>query len=273
MRCWRLNYANEFHMDIAPSIPNPSCAAGGEFVPDKQLRCWKETNPKGYQALFERRASLLPRMKMLEALAKDSLRAEVEPFPEPVALKGLLRRTVQLAKRHRDVYFTDPEFAPISVIITTLASRSYEYCVANFVYETEFDVVIDIIRYMPSFIETSDIQGRRQWYIWNETTTGENFAEKWNKDPRLAEAFFRWHAEALDVFQQMMGANGLDQLAESLGASFGETPVNKAIASITEEVGKARERRALSVAPAAGLIIGATASSTPVRANTFFGAD
>ena len=35
---------------------------------------------------------------------------------------------------------------------------------------------------------------RDQWYIWNETTHGENFAEKWNRRPERAEAFFAWHA-------------------------------------------------------------------------------
>lgn len=50
-RCWRLNYANEFHMDITPSIPNLLCASGDELVPDKTLRCWKASNPKGYRAL------------------------------------------------------------------------------------------------------------------------------------------------------------------------------------------------------------------------------
>jgi len=30
-RCWRLNYANEFHLDITPSITNPRCSAGGEI--------------------------------------------------------------------------------------------------------------------------------------------------------------------------------------------------------------------------------------------------
>jgi len=33
-----LNYANEFHMDITPSIMNPECTNGGELVPDKELR-------------------------------------------------------------------------------------------------------------------------------------------------------------------------------------------------------------------------------------------
>ena len=46
-----------------------------------------------------------------------------------VGFKGILPRTVQLAKRHRDIHFQslDPCLAPISVIITTLTSRSYEF--------------------------------------------------------------------------------------------------------------------------------------------------
>lgn len=33
-RCWRLCYANEFRLDITPSIANPACGNGGELVPD-----------------------------------------------------------------------------------------------------------------------------------------------------------------------------------------------------------------------------------------------
>lgn len=66
-RCWRLNYANEFHMDITPPISNPLCSAGGELVPDKTLNGWKASNPKGYRAQFERRASLQPRMRLQES--------------------------------------------------------------------------------------------------------------------------------------------------------------------------------------------------------------
>ena len=93
-RCWRLNYANEFHMDITPSIPNPMCDNGGELVPDKALKEWKASNPKGYQSLFDWRASLQPRMRLLKTAA-EGMRADVEPYPAGGALKGVLRRTVR----------------------------------------------------------------------------------------------------------------------------------------------------------------------------------
>jgi hypothetical protein len=93
-RCWRLNYANEFHLDITPSIRNPRCPAGGELVPDKRLEQWKPSNPRGYQRWFEQRASLAPRIRLAKAALQEGVRAELEPFPSRMGFKGILRRTV-----------------------------------------------------------------------------------------------------------------------------------------------------------------------------------
>lgn len=69
-----------------------------------------------------------------------------------------------------------------------------------------------VIRHMPRFIERQVIDGRQQWFIWNETTTGENFAEKWNDDPRRAQSFFEWHARALSDIERLVAIDGLDNL-------------------------------------------------------------
>src|SRR5262245_43649212 len=98
-RCWRLSYANEFHMDITPSIVNPNCRFGGELVPDKTLKTWKASNPKGYKRLFEERAKLVPVIRLRKHIARDSAQANVEPYPEAGGFKGILRRTVQIGKR------------------------------------------------------------------------------------------------------------------------------------------------------------------------------
>jgi len=83
-RCWRLNYANEFHLDITPSIPNGKCPNGGELVADKALKEWMPSNPKGYAALFEQRASLRPRMRgqKLAADADEALPGNIQPIPK-----------------------------------------------------------------------------------------------------------------------------------------------------------------------------------------------
>lgn len=270
-RCWRLNYANEFHMDITPSITNVHCNQGGELVPDKVLQAWKPSNPKGYQTIFTRRAALQPRLLLLDAkFAQD--RAQVEALPVPTKFKGILRRTIQLCKRHRDVHFsqTDSALAPISVIITTLAALSYEYCVQNKVYETEVDVFFDVVKYMPNFIEKNWFNDKEQYFIWNESTAGENFAEKWNENPELAKAFYSWHTKALVDFERISSLSGLDVIQENLSLSFGEKVANKAMTLILDTFGAARKSGSLIVAPNLGLTIGA-AHGAIVRPNTFFG--
>jgi Second Messenger Oligonucleotide or Dinucleotide Synthetase domain len=275
-RCWRLNYANEFHLDITPSIPNPICGRGGELVPDKEMRDWSASNPKGYKALFLERAKLIPQMRLMKGrIAADSAGSHVEPYPKQVGFKGILPRTVQLAKRHRDIHFQnfDPCLAPISVIITTLTSRSYEFCVRNRIYDSELDLLCDVIRCMPFFIQIDDSTGRRRWFIWNETTDNENFAEKWNADPRRAQAFYSWHGHFLADLESLTHIEGLDMLAKQLGGAFGRDPAAQALDGMTESVSTARRTNRLVAAPALGLGVSASSVSTPVRANTFFGSD
>lgn len=273
-RCWRLSYANEFHLDITPSIPNPNCGFGGELVPDRTLKMWKASNPQGYKRLFEERAKLAPVIRVRKHIALDSAQASVEPYPEAGGFKGILRRTVQIAKRHRDLMFVDePDIAPLSVILTTLASRSYAWCVANHEYDNELELVFDVIRHMPDSIETRHVEGRVQWFIWNETTDGENFAEKWNRRPERADAFFVWHRRFCADLAHLEAVSGLDRLGDVLKGLFGSRPAAAAIDMLTERVSAARKAGSLRVAPTVGLSVGAIPASTSVRANTFFGSN
>lgn len=271
-RCWRLNYAREYHLDISPTIINPECGNGGELVPDKKLREFKPTNPKGYKALFERRAALTPFLQGQKAMAADN-RAGVEPFPVHGIAKGILRRTVQILKRHRDVYFQDviADIAPISIIITTLAAQAYEYCVRNFTFDSELDVLVATIRLMPHFIEKPFVNGRRLYVVANETTIGENFAERWNTEPARATAFYEWHTKALADFESLPNLEGIDVITKRLEACLGDQVVRKIIDERTAGISQARVEKKLYVAPAVGLTLPSAANATPVRPNTFFG--
>lgn len=272
-RCWRLNYAREFHLDISPTIKNTVCTNGGELVPDKRLRTWKPTNPKGYKRLFDQRAALLPRLRVETVQFAEDTRAETEPFPETARRKGVLRRTVQLLKRHRDVMFQDEDtdIAPISVIVTTLAARAYAYCVGQFNFDTEFDVVVATIRLMPHFIERPVIAGKKIYLVANETTEGENFAERWNSEPERASAFFRWHEKVLADMEELAAIEGLDQLAAALEKLLGTRPVREVLDSRTGTISKAREAERLFVAPSVGLTLKSSPVTTQVRRNTNFG--
>jgi hypothetical protein len=271
-RCWRLNYANEFHLDITPSIPNFICRQGGEWVPDRNVQDWKASNPKGYRRWFEVRAELAPRYRFQKSVVLDEKRAHVEPYPERSQHKGVLRRAIQLAKAHRDRYFEkrEPDLAPISVIITTLAARSYELCVTTETYDNEFDLLADVIRRMPEFIESRYVDGRLMWFVPNETTLGENFAEKWNHDPRLAGAFIDWHRSAYEQLSQLSELDGMDQLGKSLSGAYGSERVRRVFDSMTDEIAMARETGKLAANSTSGLIVVSNGGQI-VQPNTFYG--
>jgi cyclic GMP-AMP synthase DncV-like protein len=273
LRCWRLKYANSFHLDITPSIPNPACLLGGELVPDRQLKEWKPTNPKGYSDWFDNHAKLQPRISFMEG-GLSLFKANIEELPEPTKFKGLLKRCVQLCKRHRDLVFLDQnkEIAPISIVITTLTAKAYKFCVTNFLYETELDVLLDILRRMPDFIETHDREGQQGYYIWNETTQDENFAEKWNADSRLPKAFYSWREKALGVLERITKVGGMDELYKELSPAFGEEILTKAMGGLTAAVSSARAGNFLAASPHLGLTTFNTQKNVKVRPNTFYGA-
>ncbi len=262
-RCWRLNYANEFHLDLTPSIKNPRCPNGGELVPDKKLARWKPTNPKAYRAKFEERSLLMPQGLILKAQA--GILADVEEFPDQKGRKALLQRIVQLLKRHRDVWFdkTDPDLATISIIITTLAAQSYEACVRRFSFDNPLDLLLRVVALMPAFIER-EWNGTPGYFVMNETTAGENFADKWNLDPNLAHAFYRWNKVAAADFGRLADLDGFDEVAIALTAFMGEAPVRKAINATVNRVDGARTNGSLAVGRQIGLTTTARAASAPV---------
>lgn len=271
-RCWRLNYVGDFHLDISPTIANPDCPNGGELVPDRKLCDWHPTNPRAYKELFDRRAAMQPRLTQ-PRVAKQRDDTNVEPFPVRQTVKGILRRNVQLLKRHRDWHFLQitEEVAPISIVITTLAMCSYEYCVNRHVFADELEVLVETIRMMPHFIDRITIDGRQGYAVWNETTEGENFADRWNTEPKRVEAFFAWHAKALSDFEELYDAEGLDTIVGSMKACLGEPIVKKVIQARTKAVSDARANNTLLVAPAIGLTVAPVAAATSVPRNDFFG--
>ena len=276
-RCWRIDYANEFHLDITPSIANPRCHQGGELVPDKSMAQWKPTNPHGYISKFEEYVATNPSFESTIA-PLGGVRADVALLPEQTVSKPILKRIVQLLKRHRDKMFINTDrsdLAPISVIITTLASRAYHRCATQQIHANLFDLIIAVIREMPKFIKTEERSGKQFFIIENETTIGENFADKWNHDTRLATSFYTWHKDILTSFESLLFIEGTDQFAICLSHKFGakKEHIRNLLSSITSSINKARSEGTLFVAPSLGVITSPVygSAAVPVPKNTFFG--
>ncbi len=272
-RCWRLNYAKEtqLHLDITPAVKNSKCGNGGLCVTDNEAHRWQPTNPKGYVASFEAYAALQPKTPASLIANRAEIRAKIAPFPEHTPLKGLLRRTVQLVKRHRSIYFQpQPEKAPISIILTTLACKAYAEAVqSGTCYETEFDLVCDVIARMPRFIETRWNNNQVEFWVPNDTTVGENFAEKWNKNPALPQAFADWHKAATQDFNALADASDAETTYSVLNAVAGQRTSASVRNRATQAVSRARVQGLLRSTPAGVLSV---TGGVPVSTNTFFGA-
>jgi len=269
-RCWRLRYANEFHLDITPSIRNPNCYRGGELVPDRNADSWKASNPRGYRDWFNEKAKLTASIR-LDQLELRELKAAVERLPQPTTFRGLLRRSVQLCKRHRDIWAerTTSKVAPISIIITTLAAKSYERCVAEREYDTELDLLLSVVRGMPDLIERISENGNLIYAVWNETTEGENFAEKWNTDAKLPRAFYDWHSSAMAGLQDLGELVGMPNVQRSLSESFGSSVVYDVFSANTAEIIASRKSGKLRVASSVG--VGSGTGGVVVPRNTHYG--
>lgn len=274
-RGWRLCYANEFHLDITPATDDPN-HVGGILVPDRGMPGGKPSHPEGFAVWFDNIAAKQPRMLLLErerALAK----ADIEALPDFGGFKGPLRRCVQLFKRDRDVMFYDEtedvqKAAPISVIITTLAAHAYRDCIAQREYESELDLLRDVLAGMPNYIERRPVPGGFVYWVANPANTKENFAEKWNKHPERAQNFYAWQRRAMQNVFNLIQQIGLDQVIKALGQTVGSRLSQQVLTEYTERLGRVRMSGALHYG-AAGLGAAASGSAgATVRPNTFFGA-
>jgi hypothetical protein len=194
-------------------------------------------------------------------VARDSI-AEVEDIPEHEPSKLLLKRFVQIFKRHRDIMFEGEDNAPISVIITTLATKSYLYCIENFDYDNEYDLMLDVLKYMTKsdFIEK---RGENYW-IENPTVNDENFAEKWNQKPIKKKNFDKWHSTCSNFFNKFHINMGQDVFLDSIEEGFGKNSTKIIREAYLKEVENSRKTGLVS-ATALGSV------ATVAKANTFFG--
>jgi hypothetical protein len=254
-RCWTLNYANEFHMDILPAIADEELRILGGFYSDavlitdrkmidKNYSEWPKSNPRGYAEWFlsQQKTVFVAMQKRLA----ESLKASIDDIPD-YKIKTPLQKTVQILKRHRDIYFSRKrsENKPISIIITTLAAQLYDG------QENVYSALYDIL----NAVREDSIKKGMIFYIPNPVNPEENFADQWNENPALPAAFLEWLKNA----KEELGQNILlkrdktelgHTLEESLGVKInGKTIGEKAstISPVYVKVNTSHERRPWSI--------------------------
>jgi hypothetical protein len=287
-RCWRLDYPDQFHMDVLPAIPDDEgrtartrhCETAIEIT-DRDLREWQPSNPIGYGEWFKKkmepqflakRAALARRLLEAKGMATNEfmVKAAAEEVPE-YKVKTPLQQAIQILKRHRDFYFqNDPDHRPVSIILTTLAARAYNN-EADLV-----DALLTLVRDMPKYIEVRDENGKRVPWVPNPINESENFADRW-QDPRFPEreAKFRgWlHQVDRDLTEALKGG-GIHKVIEILGVSLGRSTLIKAASALGMATYQQAQSNTLSMTKSTGILTsgaGASATTTPVRRHTFYG--
>ncbi|EPQ9996731.1 nucleotidyltransferase [Vibrio vulnificus] len=235
-RCWRLEYADglSFHMDIVPCVPESDTGRGllkkrmvenSKFDENlaqnvSQLAVsitdntdstyavvdenWRISNPEGYARWFE------TRMKTARLVINERemrFKASIDSLPY-YQWKTPLQQVIQLLKRHRDTMFKNNEDSkPISVIITTLAAKSYKG-------ESDLASALNTV-----LSEMDDHISAQAPMIPNPVNPAEDFADKWYDEKsaqyRLQENFYKWLYQARADFSALCSSDDTQRIVNA----------------------------------------------------------
>jgi hypothetical protein len=135
----------------------------------------------------------------------------------------------------------DAEVKPISVIISTLAGHGYGQ------EETIAAALSSVLANMHQHVHWDG----SKFVIPNPTDPLENFADRWQKDPRKADAFFSWLKAARDDFGRVSRAPSLQLMKDAIYTRMGASLTDRAVRKLSPTSGGGL-LRAASGAPAAG---------------------
>lgn len=241
-RCWTLNYAEgaQFHLDALPAIPDGAgrrallesrgivnqWAGSAVAITDDEhpefevfTTAWPHSNPKGYAEWFRTRMQFAFEKRRRKVALMEAV-ANVEDVPE-YKVRTPLQSAIQILKRHRDLAFTEkPDEKPISIIITTLAARSYQQ------EDSIAAALRSILAGMDEHIET------RLGVSWipNPTDPLENFADKWFDHPERKQAFYDWLGKARLDFAAVEQMGDVSVITKTLEPRLGRRLVEAAAA-------------------------------------------
>lgn len=220
-----------------------------------------KSNPFGYGRWFFNAADVT-------TLRKSMMLSEaVNPVPKYNKEKLPLQRVVQILKRHRDMMFNGDEDKPISIIITTLASKAYNK-------ETSvIDALTSVIANMHSYIESrfDPKVGKVIKWIPNPVNPEENFADKWVEHPQREKNFYKWLDQVETDIQTILQKRGLQYIAEAMKKPFGEQAVTKTFSTLGENKLNLRESGSLKMAAGTGIL--SSIGSVAAASHNFHGND
>lgn len=281
-RCWTLLYGdNKYHLDVLPSLvcdnyrevvtryfsegsgQNPEDLAIHitdntleDYKTETNADKWMISNPFGYAQWF-----LASAKRAYSEQRTFACESKIDPVPKYSKQKYVLQRVVQLLKRHRDKYFDEREDKPISIIVTTLATKAYNN------ERNLFKALRHIAKTMEDNVED---RGGIKW-VPNPVNPTENFADRWPDNQALQNNFYEWTNKLQKDINRLETAKGLPEIRTILNDMFGETISNKTY----ENYGKLLLERRKTGGLKAGLSTATLGLSGAVKvaAHNFYGTE
>lgn len=264
-RCIRINYANEFHIDILPGFPKNNLKSDNKIkVPDRNDNDWTDSNPKDYSTWFDDMCN-----KFQNVFMEKRAIASVEPLPDspPYEYVEPLRRSVQLMKRFRDVYYKDKDSSGVrSIVITTLAGTYYNG------EDNEYIAISNILQCIQNEINKSN---GKPLEILNPANTAEKLSEKWDSEPEAYKDFCNFIYDFKNKWSNLMTLESLKSKAIVLQELFGETVSQEVLKEQASYINKCRSNNKLGVSTSTGILTFLNENTSnnlkAVTQNTFFG--
>lgn len=256
-RCIRLNYIGDYHMDILPGCQHNKNEENKIVIPDRELKEWLISNPRGYAKWFLDKAETV-KMTLLE----KAYSAEEIPSDD-FATKKPLQRAVQILKRYRDLFFEkDPEHATSSIVLTTLAGELYQN------QESIFETINSIISQIHSKVNLSKSERIK---VLNPVDNDEDFTDKWDREPKYYTEFIRFVDSLYKNWQKLKEDNGIVEESNILKSVVGESIYSDSLNQQTLLTEDYRRKGKVFTSSVTGAIGSKVVSDKPVKKNTFFG--
>lgn len=254
-RCVRLNYANDYHMDILPGCSIDNSNEDEIYISDRELKSLLISNPRGYAKWFLNKANTIKTTLLEQAYAAEEL-----PSDDFVTKKPL-QRAVQIIKRYRDLYFEkSPDYATSSIVITTLAGEYYQN--QNSIFETIDKIIIQIYN--------NDCKSQRI-KVLNPVNNNENFTDKWINEPKYYSEFNKFIESLYQSWQQLKKDNGIVENSSILKRILGENIYSDSIKQQTFLLEDYRKKGKIFSSRETGLLGSDKQFDKPIKKNTFFG--
>jgi len=172
--------------------------------------------------------------KRVGTIRKSLAQKPVDNLPE-YKVKTPLQRSIQILKRHRDIWFDknqsayDKQAKPPSHIITTLAAHAYY---------NERDLqqtLLKILTQMPHYIE---YYHNGVTLIRNPVNPIENFAAEWQKYPIRKASFMDWLKQVQLDLTEALELGDIQSVEKSLKFCLGEQVVKEGLQNLSNEEGE-----------------------------------